>query len=136
MLRFLIEPWGWILIAIALIHFIRRRPNTYWLWIIIMGGWLGSLVYIFMEVVPDFSLLGDTFQHFNRGKRIKELVSLVRDNPSAGNYEELADMYFDDGKYSQAKGAMTVRSRCAPIRRTRFTGELSARSSWASFLLR
>src|SRR5438552_3907270 len=99
----LLAPWGWILIAIALIHFIRRRPNTYWLWIIIMGGWLGSLIYIFMEVIPDFSLLGDTFQHFNRGKRIKELVSLVRDNPSAGNYEELADMYFDNGQYSQAK---------------------------------
>ena len=103
MLGFLLAPWGWILVAIALVHFIRRRPDTFWLWIIIMGGWLGSLVYIFLEVIPDFSLLGDSLQHFNRGKRIKELVSLVRDNPSAGNYEELADMYFDDKKYSQAK---------------------------------
>lgn len=103
MFRFLTEPWGLALVAVALIHFIRRRPNTYWLWIIIMGGWLGSLIYIFMEVVPDLSLLGDTLQRFNRGKRIRELSSLVKDNPSAGNYEELADMYFDDKKYSQAR---------------------------------
>jgi hypothetical protein len=103
MFRFITEPWGWILIAVALVHYFRRRPDTFWLWIIIFGGWLGSLVYIFVEVIPDFSLLGDSFQRFNRGKRIRELVSLVRDNPSAGNYEELADIYFDDKKFSQAK---------------------------------
>jgi hypothetical protein len=103
MFGLLLTPWGWILVAVALVHFFRRRPDTFWLWIIIFGGWLGSLVYIFVEVIPDFSLLGESFQSFNRGKRIKELVSLVRDNPSAGNYEELADMYLDQKKYSQAK---------------------------------
>lgn len=103
MFHLLTEPWGLALVAIALVHFFRRRPDTFWLWIIIFGGWLGSLVYIFVEVIPDFSLLGESFQSFNRGKRIKELVSLVRDNPSAGNYEELADMYLDQKKYSQAK---------------------------------
>jgi len=32
---FLLNPWGIILQALALVHFIRRRPDTYWLWIII-----------------------------------------------------------------------------------------------------
>ena len=103
MFRFISEPWAWLLVGIALVHFIRRRPDTFWLWIIIIGGPIGAAVYIFMEVLPDLRLLGDTFQHFNRGKRIKELSSLVKDNPPAGNYEELADMYFDDKKFSQAR---------------------------------
>jgi len=133
MFRFISEPWAWLLVGIALVHFIRRRPNTFWLWIIIMGGPLGSLVYIFMEIVPDFSLLGDSIQHFNRGKRIKELVSLVRDNPAAGNYEELADMYLDDKKYLQARNAMTTRYLRGLIRFIRSTGERYVRSSWVSF---
>ena len=50
-------PWGVILQAMALIHFIRRRPDTVWLWIILFFGPLGALVYIFMEAVPDLGLL-------------------------------------------------------------------------------
>ena len=34
-------PWGLILQAFAIAHFIRRRPDGYWLWIIILGGGLG-----------------------------------------------------------------------------------------------
>jgi len=36
--------FGLPLMAIAIIHFIRRRPDAYWLWIIMMGGGLGALV--------------------------------------------------------------------------------------------
>src|SRR5438128_11977872 len=46
-------PWNLIIQAIAVIHFIRRRPDTYWLWIILIGGGLGAIVYIFVEVLPD-----------------------------------------------------------------------------------
>lgn len=30
--------FGIILVVIALVHFIRRRPDGYWLWIIMIGG--------------------------------------------------------------------------------------------------
>ena len=46
-------PWGLILQGLAIFHFIRRRPDTYWLWIILFGGGLGALVYIAAEVLPD-----------------------------------------------------------------------------------
>src|SRR5262249_11414171 len=59
--RFLLNPWGVILQAVALIHFIRRRPDTYWLFIIIFLGPLGALVYIFIEVIPDLGLLRHSF---------------------------------------------------------------------------
>src|SRR5947209_5333989 len=39
----LFYPYGIILQAIAILHFARRRPNTFWIWIIIMGGGLGEI---------------------------------------------------------------------------------------------
>jgi hypothetical protein len=102
-LSYLFYPWGFIFQGLAIVHFIRRRPDTYWLWIILMGGGLGALVYIFVEVLPDFGLLRDSFKVFPRRKRIKELEAAIIDNPSAGNYEELGDLYLEDAKYARAR---------------------------------
>src|SRR6266516_5184818 len=88
-MRFLFTPWGLILQGLALIHFIRRRPDMYWLWIIIFLGPLGAGVYIWMEVIPDLGVLRQSFDAFPRRKRIRQLEALVLDNPAAGNYEEL-----------------------------------------------
>src|SRR6201993_998227 len=96
-------PWNVILQGIAIVHFIRRRPDTYWLYIILIGGWLGAIVYIFVEVLPDFGLLRTSFKAFPRRRRIRELEAIILDNPSAGNYEELADLYLEEGKYARAR---------------------------------
>lgn len=95
--------FGFIFVAIAVVHFIRRRPDNYWLWIIIMGGGLGALVYICVEVLPDLGMLRHSFQIFSHRKRIQQLEVMVLDNPSAGNYEELAGLYFEQKKYAKAK---------------------------------
>src|SRR5215469_13268569 len=95
--------YGLILQAIAIVHFIRRRPDTYWLWIIFIGGGLGAMVYIAAEVVPDLSLLRQYFRIASHRKRIKQLEVLILDNPSAGNLEELADLYLEQKKYATAK---------------------------------
>jgi len=100
---FLFNPWGIILQALALVHFIRRRPDTYWLWIIIFLGPIGALVYIFIEVIPDIGLLRQSFEVFPRRKRIRELEAIVLDNPAAGNYEELGDLFLEDGKFARAR---------------------------------
>lgn len=94
--------WTWLLQGIAIIHFIRRRPNFFWLWIIIIGGGLGALVYFVMEVLPDVVLLKGSFQFFERRKRINTVEELIKQNPSAGNYEELADLYLEDKNYRRA----------------------------------
>jgi len=99
----LFYPYGFLLQAVALLHFARRRPDTFWLWIILMGGAIGALVYIVIEVIPDAGLLRGAFQVFPRRKRIKELEAAVLDNPSVGNYEELGDLYLDDGQYARAR---------------------------------
>ena len=96
-------PWGVILQVLAIVHFIRRRPDGIWLWVIVFLGPVGALVYIFMEVLPDLGLLRQSFDGFGRRKRIKYLEALVLQNPAAGNYEELADLYLDEGKFARAR---------------------------------
>jgi hypothetical protein len=95
--------FGLPLMVIALIHFARRRPDNYWLWIIMMGGGLGALVYICVEVLPDLGLLRQQFRILAHRKKIRQLEVMVLDNPSAGNYEELADLYLEQEKYATAK---------------------------------
>ena len=96
-------PYGFILQAVAIVHFIRRRPDGFWLWIIIFGGGLGALVYKVAEVIPDLGLLRGIFRAFPRHQRIHELEAMVRDNPSAGNYEELGGLYLDDSEFARAR---------------------------------
>ena len=95
--------WGVILQAMAIVHFIRRRPDTYWIWIILMGGGLGALIYIFMEVVPDVGLLRGSLRVYPRRRRIRDLERTILDNPSVGNYEELADLYLEEGNFPRAR---------------------------------
>lgn len=103
----LIFQYGLILQVLAVVHFFRRRPEGYWLLIILMGGPIGALAYMAFEVLPDIGLLRGSFQAFPRRKRIKELQLAIIDNPSVGNYEELGDLYLDDRQYPQAREYLT-----------------------------
>src|SRR5262249_33666573 len=102
-MRGLFYPYGVILQALAILHFVRRRPDTYWLWIILMGGGIGALAYIAAEMIPDVGLLRGAFQVFPRRQRIKELQAVILDNPAVGNYEELGHLYLDDGQFTRAR---------------------------------
>ena len=103
MLTGLFYPWGFVLQAVALVHFVRRRPDTYWLWIILIGGAIGALVYIVAEVLPDLNLLVGSLNRFTRRRRIRELEAIVVDNPAVGNQEELADLYLEEGRFAKAR---------------------------------
>jgi hypothetical protein len=102
-LSYLFFPWGFILQILALIHAVRRRPETYWFWIILVGGFLGAAAYIVVEVLPDTRLLGDFFKGFQRRSRIQQLETVILDNPSSGNYEELADLLLDQSQFARAR---------------------------------
>jgi hypothetical protein len=101
----ILYPWGLILQGLAILHFIRRRPDTYWIYVILFIGPPGALIYLLVEAVPDAGLMGESFKIFPRRKRIGQLEMAIRDNPSAGNYEELGDLYMDDGKLQLARTA-------------------------------
>jgi len=104
-LSHLFYPWSLLLQIGAVIHFIRRRPNIYWLYIIVFLGPIGALVYLFVEALPDLGLARESFKVFPRRKRINQLVFAIRDNPSGGNYEELGNLYMDDSKLALAREA-------------------------------
>lgn len=95
--------WGLILQALAIVHFIRRRPDTFWLYVIIFLGGLGAFVYIVVEVVPDLGLLRHVVDAQGRRKRIRQLEAVVLENPSAGNWEELGDLHLDEQQYTRAR---------------------------------
>jgi hypothetical protein len=105
-LSFLVYPWGFIVQGIALWHFVRRRPENYWLYIIIFGGVLGAGVYVVVEMIPDLGLLRGGFLRFGRRSRIQSLETQILDNPSVGNLEELAELYFEQKNYGKAREAL------------------------------
>jgi hypothetical protein len=104
-LSHLFYPWGILLQMLALVHFVKRRPETYWLWIILIGGPIGAGAYLLVEVAPDARLLGGVFQGFGRRSRIHKLELDILDNPSAGNYEELGELNLEENKYAKAREA-------------------------------
>ena len=99
------HPLALLLLALALVHYFRRRPDGYWLWVILLLGPLGAVAYLLLEALPDLGLLRGSFKMFPRRKRIRQLEALVRQNPSAGNYEELGDLLMEDGRCAYAREA-------------------------------
>ena len=96
-------PWGILLWAVAVIHFFRTQPERFWLFVILFLGPPGALIYIVVEVVPDLGLLRQVYDAVGRRKRIRHFEAVVRENPSAGNYEELADLYLEEQNFARAR---------------------------------
>jgi hypothetical protein len=106
-LSHLYYPWGFLVQIFAIVHFVRRRPENYWFYVIFFGGWLGGAVYIVAEVIPDLGLLRGFFQGFGRRSRIQKVETDILDNPSPANYEELGELYKDQKEYEKARDAFT-----------------------------
>lgn len=107
LLSHLFYPWGFLVQILAIVHFVRRRPDTYWIYIIFFGGILGASAYIVVEVLPDLGLLRGVFQGFGRKSRIKTVETQILDNPSAANFEELGELYKDQKEYAKAREAFS-----------------------------
>jgi len=103
----LFYPWGFVLQGLAIVHFIRRRPENYWFYVIFFLGPPGAAVYILAEVLPDLGLLRGVFQGFGRRSRIQTVETLILDNPSPANYEELGELYKDQGEFAKGREALT-----------------------------
>ncbi|MEO6221785.1 MAG: hypothetical protein ABIP90_00945 [Vicinamibacterales bacterium] len=95
--------WGLILQAIALVHFARRRPEGFWLFVIVFLGGLGAAVYLIVEMVPDLDLLRGVLNRMGRRRRIKVLEAVARENSAVGNLEELADLLMEERQFAKAR---------------------------------
>lgn len=107
LLSHLFYPWGFILQILAILHFVKRRPDGYWFYIIFFGGFLGAGAYIVAEVLPDLGLLRGVVQGFGRRSRIQTVETQILDNPSAANYEELGELYKDQKEFAKAREAFS-----------------------------
>jgi hypothetical protein len=107
-------PWGFLLQGLAIVHFIRRRPENYWFYVIFFLGPPGAAIYILAEVLPDMGLLRGFFQGFGRRSRVKIVETAILDNPSPANYEELGELYKDLGQFEKARArGIHACDRCA-----------------------
>jgi hypothetical protein len=89
------------------VHFFKRGGgNYYWIFLILFLPTIGPIVYIIVEVLPELrsGAAGQASAGwFARRKRIKYLEAMVLDNPSAGNFEELADLHLQEHNYARAR---------------------------------
>ena len=93
-----------ILQVAALVHFFRRGGgNWVWFFVIIFLGPLGAIVYFIVEVLPGMRDADPSANWRARRQRWKELQIAVQQNPSPGNYEELGDLYRQEGDWPQAR---------------------------------
>ena len=94
-----------ILQVAALVHFFRRGGgNWVWFFVIIFLGPLGAIVYFIVEVLPGMRGTDAAQGWQARRQRWKELQVAVQQNPSPGNYEELGDLYRQEGDWKAARG--------------------------------
>ena len=47
----LFYPWGFLLQGLAIVHFIRRRPDNYWFYVILFLGPVGALLSVPLTMV-------------------------------------------------------------------------------------
>jgi hypothetical protein len=93
-----------ILQVAALVHFFRRGGgNWVWFFVIIFLGPLGAIVYFIVEVLPGMRDSDPGAGWRARRQRWKELQVSVQQNPSPGNYEELGDLYRQEGDWKAAR---------------------------------
>jgi hypothetical protein len=94
--------FGVILMVMAFIHYVRRQPSFYWIYLILFLGPLGALIYLAVEWLPELFDPG-AFRFVERGRRVREVEAAIRQNPSAGNYEELGILRLDKGDWAGAR---------------------------------
>ena len=97
--------YGFIFQILAIVHWAKRGRDRFWIWIIIIGGVVGALAYFIVEGMPDFDELKRSFKGPQRRKRIAALRAMIRDNPSAGNYEQLGELLIQEKKWREAREA-------------------------------
>src|SRR5262245_13910241 len=124
-LSHLFYPYGFIVQIAALAHFFwRRRASPMWLWIIFIGGFVGAVAYLIVEVVSEADLLRAAFQRRARKERISAVETRILDNPSVANFEELGELYWDEKNYAKARESFdrAIETRSASTRTFYFRG--------------
>lgn len=104
LLRYLFGS-GFLFQILAIVHWAKRGRDRFWIWIIIIGGPVGALAYFVVEGLPDWADMKRSFTGPARRRRIAMLRAMIRDNPSAGNYEQLGELLVQQRSWREARDA-------------------------------
>jgi hypothetical protein len=96
---------GFILQIVCIVHCAKQGRDRFWIWLLIIGGLVAVAAYVIIEMLPDWSELRRRFTGPQRRRRIATLRAMIRDNPSAGNYEQLGELLVQQKKWSEARDA-------------------------------
>ncbi|MDN5286440.1 MAG: hypothetical protein JWR38_2714 [Mucilaginibacter sp.] len=95
-----------ILTAFCVIHCLRRGTQQKWLWILIFLPFIGSLIYIYSEILTNRSIMRvpkiDVGAVLNPGGKIKKLEDELRFTDTFANKIKLADAYLAAGYTDKA----------------------------------
>lgn len=99
----------YVLQLLLIIHIIKNGKPFLWLWLIVFLPYIGGIVYIIMEILPEVlnkdtvSKAGDAVSSaVNPGKQILRLEELVKRQDTIANRTSLADAYVEQGSYQKA----------------------------------
>ena len=88
--------------AAMVIHWVRVRPELYWLWIIILFGPIGAAIYFFVEVLPTIRWKLPAIERLERRRRKAHLERVVADSPTQESLSQLARICAMEGEQERA----------------------------------
>jgi len=92
-----------ILQGICLIHSFRNGTQQRWLWIIVFLPLIGSLIYLYQEVLSNTRIKApDVKAVLNPGVKLKRLEDEVKFTDTFANRIKLADAYLEAGYVDKA----------------------------------
>jgi len=99
---------GGLLTVVALVHFFVTRPDTYWVFVILFLGPLGSAVYLAVHVVGPLFAGGGGIENrlrltFAESRRLRELEHKVEEIDLPRDRAELGELLFRKGRFDRAE---------------------------------
>ncbi len=106
---FFLHPYFYYIIiglqAVCVFHSIRKGNQSRWIWLIVFLPLIGSIAYIFSEILTKRDLHGvqsSVGAIINRGGRVKDLEEKLRFSDTFNNRVALADAYLSGGQPDKA----------------------------------
>lgn len=94
---------------LCIVHAVRNRKDSFWIWIIIIVPYVGGLAYLLVEILPGLLAgrgareLGANLASFVRpGAKTEQLRQKAEYSATHNNLVEYADALFGDGEYAKA----------------------------------
>lgn len=84
---------------LLIIDVIRKGRQFFWIWLLVFLPGIGGIVYIIMEVVPEYK---DKFRNRPKKTNIRDIENLLKHQDTISNKILLADMYVENERYEEA----------------------------------